>query len=103
MGARRKTFVLVVNRGYRNKLGNYPFTSLKSARQEAYRRLSDPNGHQQPVVAPPAREMVDKLLEICRARSKPRWKKEQEWLLMRRHLLQKHGETALSGDRTSQE
>jgi hypothetical protein len=35
VGARRKTFVLMVRRGRRIKLGNYPFTSLKDARLEA--------------------------------------------------------------------
>ena len=31
VGARRKTFVLVVNGGYRIKLGSYPFTSHRDA------------------------------------------------------------------------
>jgi hypothetical protein len=32
VGARRKTFVLVLNNGHRIKLGNYRFISLKDAR-----------------------------------------------------------------------
>src|SRR5258707_3000499 len=38
VGARRKTFVLVLNCGHRIKLGQYPLISLKDARQEALRR-----------------------------------------------------------------
>ena len=44
VGARRKTFIVILNGGRRIKLGNYPVTSLKDARREAYRRLSDPKG-----------------------------------------------------------
>src|SRR5262249_14370823 len=40
VGARRKTFIVVVNDGHRIKLGNYPRTTLKDARKEAYHRLS---------------------------------------------------------------
>jgi hypothetical protein len=95
VGARRKTFVLVVNRGYRIKLGTYPLTSLKDARLEAYRRLSDPQGQKQPVIAPPASEVVENFLEIHHARSRPRWRREQERLLTR-HLLEKHRGTAFN-------
>jgi len=35
VGPRRKTFVLVANGGYRVKLAQYPFLSLKEARREA--------------------------------------------------------------------
>jgi integrase len=95
VGARRKTFVLVLNRGYRIKLGQYPLISLKDARQEAVRRLSDPNGQKQPEVAPPARGVVEKFLETHHARSRPRWRKEQERLLTR-HLLKKHSDTSFN-------
>src|SRR5215471_3084617 len=95
VGARRKTFVLVVNGGHRIRLGHYPFTSLKSARQEAYRRLADPNARKAPAIAPPASEVVEKFLEVHHARSKPRWRKEQERLLTR-HLLKKHKDTPLN-------
>lgn len=40
VGARRKTFIVVMNSGHRIKLGNYPFMSLKDARSEALRRLT---------------------------------------------------------------
>jgi hypothetical protein len=36
VGARRKTFIVVVNGGHRIKLGNYPRTTLKDARTEAH-------------------------------------------------------------------
>jgi hypothetical protein len=95
VGARRKTFVLVLNCGHRIKLGQYPLISLKDARQQALRRLSDPNGQKRPEVAPPAGEVVEKFLEIHHARSKPRWRKEQERLLTR-HLLKQHKDTPLN-------
>jgi site-specific recombinase XerD len=57
--------------------------------------LSDPEGQKKPVNAPPAGEVVEKFLEIHHARSKPRWRKEQERLLTR-HLLNKHKETPLN-------
>jgi Arm DNA-binding domain len=95
VGARRKTFVLMVSRGRRIKIGNYPFTSLKEARLEAHWLLSDPFGQKQPRIAPPAREVVGKFLEVHHARSKPRWRKEQERLLTR-HLLKKHEDTAFN-------
>jgi hypothetical protein len=56
VGARRKTFVLIVNDGHRIKLGQYPLTSLKEARREAFKRLSDPESQKKPVNAPPAGE-----------------------------------------------
>jgi hypothetical protein len=40
VGARRKTFIVVINGGHRIKLGNYPRTTLKDARKEAYHKLS---------------------------------------------------------------
>lgn len=39
VGARHKTFIVVVNGGHRIKLGNYPRTTLKDARKEAYHWL----------------------------------------------------------------
>jgi hypothetical protein len=78
VGSRRKTFIVVVNGGHRIRLGRYPVTSLKDARREAFKRLSDPNGHKPPVNAPAASEVVEKFLEIHHAQSRPRWRKEQE-------------------------
>jgi hypothetical protein len=42
VGARRKTFVLVLNCGHRIKLRQYPLISLKDARQEALIGISLP-------------------------------------------------------------
>jgi len=41
IGVRRKTFVVITKPGRRTKLGIYPFMSLKDARREAHKRLSD--------------------------------------------------------------
>src|SRR5207249_11818896 len=81
VGARRKTFIVILNGGRRIKLGNYPVTSLKEARRQAYLRLSDPDGGSHKADAPVAEEAVKKFLELHHARSRPRWRKEQERLL----------------------
>src|SRR5262249_18878417 len=96
VGARRKTFVVIVKPGQRIKLGNYPVTTLKAARSEAYRRLSDRNGHHAPEEnVLPAVEVVKTFLEIHHAQSRPRWRREQERLLTK-HFLSKHKDTPLN-------
>ncbi len=90
VGARRKTFVVIVKPGHRIKLGNYPTTTLKDARNEAHRRLATRDGFASEV-APPTEEVVKKFLEVHHAKSRPRWRKEQERLLTK-HLLSKHKE-----------
>jgi hypothetical protein len=69
VGARRKTFVVIVKPGQRIKLGNYPFTTLKEARQEAYRRLSDRNGQSAVKDAPTAGEVVKEFIDLHHAQS----------------------------------
>ena len=89
VGARRKTFVVVMNGGRRIKLGNYPATSLRDARREAYLRLSDPGGQSTVVDADAAAEVVKKFIDIHHAQSRPRSRKEQERLLTK-HFLSKY-------------
>ena len=89
VGARRKTFVVIVKRGQRIKLGNYPSTSLKDARREAYLRLSDRSGRSAVEDAPAGGEVVKKFIDIHHAQSRPRWRKEQERLLTK-HFLSKY-------------
>jgi hypothetical protein len=55
---------------------------------EKNKRLSDPHGRKPPLNASTASEVVEKLLDIHHAPSKPRWRKEQERLLAR-HLHKK--------------
>src|SRR5262249_52821791 len=81
VGARRKTFIVIVKPGLRIKLGNYPLTTLKKAREEAYRRLADRNGYAADVDAAPAGEVVEQFIEIRHAQSRPRTRLEQERLL----------------------
>src|ERR1700737_4227408 len=64
VGARRKTFIVVMNGGRRIKLGNYPFTSLKDARREAHQRLSDPSGQSAVVDAEAAGEVAKKFIDV---------------------------------------
>src|SRR5215831_10511262 len=64
VGARRKTFIVIMNGGRRTKLGTYPSTTLKEARLEAYRRLSDPSGQSTAQDAPVAADVVKKFIEI---------------------------------------
>jgi hypothetical protein len=79
VGARRKTFIVVVNGGHRIKLGNYPFKSLKDARREAHLRLGNPGGDGLVVAdAAPAGEVVKKFIDIHHAQSRPRTRDEQE-------------------------
>ena len=96
VGARRKTFIVVVNGGHRIKLGNYPFKSLKDARREAHLRLGNPGGDGGLVVdAEPAGEVVKKFIDIHHAQSRPRTRNEQERLLTK-HFLKRHKDTALN-------
>ena len=95
VGARRKTFVVIVKPGQRIKLGNYPFTSLKDARRDAHRRLSDRSGHSVVEEAPAAGEVVEKFIDIHHAQSRPRSRKEQERLLTK-HFLSKYKEVPLN-------
>src|SRR5262245_33315419 len=89
VGARRKTFVVVVNGGHRIKLGNYPFKSLKDARREAHLRLGNPTGEGGVMAAAePAGEVVKKFIDIHHAQSRPRTRDEQERLLTK-HFLKK--------------
>lgn len=57
VGARRKTFIVIVKPGQRIKLRNYPFKSLRDARREAYKRLSDRSGLSAEADAQPAGEL----------------------------------------------
>ena len=68
-GARRKTFLVVMNGGHRIKLGVYPFMSLKDARREAHLRLGDRDGYAVAEEAPAASEVVKKFIEIHHARA----------------------------------
>src|SRR5262245_55028428 len=95
VGARRKTFIVVVNGGRRIKLGNYPITSLKDARRRAYLQLSDPSSQSAEANAEPAREAVKKFIEIRHAQSRPRTRQEQERLLTK-HFLSKFKDVPLN-------
>jgi Arm DNA-binding domain len=95
VGARRKTFVVIVKPGQRIKLGNYPFTPLKEARQAAYRHLSDRNGKSAAVDAPPAGEVVKNFIDVHHAKTRPRTRKEQERLLTK-HFLSKYKDVPLN-------
>src|SRR5262249_15466997 len=88
VGARRKTFIVIVRPGQRIKLGTYPRTSLKDARREAFLRLSSRGAQATLENAPAGGEVVREFLEIHHARSRPRWRKEQERLLTK-HFLAK--------------
>src|SRR2546430_17464870 len=68
VGARRKTFIVILNGGRRMKLGNFPFTSLKEARRLAHLRLSDPQGGSHRADAATAEEAVKKFLERSEGR-----------------------------------
>jgi integrase len=94
-GARRKTFIVVMNGGHRIKLGVYPFTTLKEARLEAHRRLGDRNGQAVEKDAPAAADVVKKFIEIHHAQSRPSSRKEQERLLTK-HFLSKHKDVPLN-------
>jgi integrase len=95
VGARRKTFIVVVNGGHRIKLGNYPRTTLKDARAEAYLRLGGRGTQATIADAPTAGEVVADFMKIHHARSRPRTRNEQERLLTK-HFLKKHKGTALN-------
>jgi len=95
VGARRKTFIVVVNGGHRIKLGNYPLTTVKEARRAAHLRLSDPRKQSGVIDAEPAKDAVKKFIEIRHARSRPRWRKEQERLLTK-HFLSKFKDVPLN-------
>jgi integrase len=95
VGARRKTFIVILNGGRRIKLGNYPVTSLKEARRQAYLRLSDPDGGSHKADAPVAEEAVNKFIELHHAQSRPRWRKEQERLLTK-HFLSRYKDVPLN-------
>ena len=88
VGARRKTFIVIVRPGRRIKLGTYPRTTLKDARREAYLRLSARGVQSTVDEAPATGEVVKQFIEIHHAQSRPRWRKEQERLLTK-HFLTK--------------
>jgi hypothetical protein len=90
VGGRRKTFIVVVNSGHRIKLGNYPRTTLKDVRSEAYVRLGGRGTQTTVVDAPTAEEVVTEFMKIHHARSRPRTRNEQEWLLTK-HFLKEPG------------
>jgi integrase len=95
VGARRKTFIVVVNGGHRIKLGNYPRTTLKDARAEAHRRLGGRGSQATLADAPAAGDVVMDFIKIHHAGSRPRTRNEQERLLTK-HFLKTHKETALN-------
>jgi Arm domain-containing DNA-binding protein len=95
VGARRKTFIVVVNGGRRIKLGNYPRTTLKDARAEAHLRLGGRGAQATVLDAPTAKDVVTDFIKIHHARSRPRTRDEQERLLTK-HFLKEHKETALN-------
>jgi len=95
VGARRKTFIVVMNGGRRIKLGNYPAKSLKDARRDAYLRLSKPGDESAAVDAEPAGEVVKKFIEIRHAQSRLRTRQEQERLLTK-HFLSKFKDVPLN-------
>jgi integrase len=95
VGARRKTFIVVVNGGHRIKLGNYPRTSLKDARKEAHHKLSGRGVQATVEDAPTCEKVVEDFIEIHHAQSRPRTRDEQERLL-KKHFLKAHKETALN-------
>lgn len=95
VGARRKTFIVVVNGGHRIKLGNYPATSLKDARREAYMRLAGRDNQATAVEAPSCSKVVETFLDVHHAQSRPRWRKEQERLLTK-HFLSRYKDVAFN-------
>jgi integrase len=95
VGARRKTFIVVVNGGHRIKLGNYPRTTLKDARKEAYHRLSGRGAQATIEDAPACEKVVEDFIKIHHAQSRPRTRDEQERLLTK-HFLKTHKDTALN-------
>src|SRR5262249_24407552 len=70
VGAGRKAFVVIVRPGQRIKLGNYPYVTLKDARQAAYGWLKDRNGKSAAEEAPAAGEVVKQFIEIRHAQSR---------------------------------
>jgi len=95
VGARRKTFIVVMNGGRRIKLGNYPRKSLKDARREAYLRLGNGKGDAAALEAEPAGEGVKKFIEIRHATSRMSTRNEQERLLTK-HFLSKYKNVPLN-------
>src|SRR5215467_10373989 len=89
VGARRKTFIVVMNGGRRIKLGNYPSKNLKDARREAHLRLGTGRGEAAGVDAEPAGDVVRKFIDIHHAKSRPSSRKEQERLLTK-HFLSRY-------------
>lgn len=95
VGARRKTFIVILNAGRRIKLGNYPLMTLKDARRAALRKLSERDGATTNEDAVSVETAVRDFIEIHHARSRPRWRRQQE-LTLERHLLGAHKGKALS-------
>jgi integrase len=95
VGARCKTFIVVVNGGRRIKLGNYPRTTLKDARKEAHHKLSGRGPQATVEDAPSCKEVVGDFIKIHHAQSRERTRNEQERLLTK-HFLKTHKETALN-------
>src|SRR5262249_10985046 len=81
--------------GHRIKLGNYPRTSLKDARKEAYHRLSGRSAQATIEDAPTCEKVVEDFIKIHHAQSRPRTRDEQERLLTK-HFLKTHKETPLN-------
>lgn len=99
VGARRKTFIVITKPGHRIKLGNYPFMTLKDARREAHKRLSDREGDTAIVDADVVEKAVTDFIDIHHARSRPRWRSEQKRLLTN-HFVSKHKGVSLNKIKT---
>jgi integrase len=95
VGARRKTFIVVVNGGRRIKLGNYPRTTLKDARKEAHHRLSGRGPQATVEDAAACEKVVEDFIKLHHAKSRPRTRDEQERLLTK-HFLKTHKDTPLN-------
>jgi integrase len=95
VGARRKTFIVVVDGGHRIKLGNYPRTTLKDARREAHHRLSGRGVQATVEDAPTCGSVVEDFIKIHHAQSRPKTLEEQQRLLSK-HFLKVHRETPLN-------
>jgi len=98
VGARRKTFIVITKPGRRIKLGNYPYMSLKDARREAHKRLSDRSA-ETVGNADPVEKAVTDFVKIHHSKSGERWRKEQERLLTK-HFVPKHKDAPLNRVKT---
>ena len=79
--------------------GTTPFTTLKDTWREALRRLSDRSMQSTEIDAERSEKVVENFIAIHHAKSRPRWRKEQERLLTK-HFLSKHKDVALNRSST---